>query len=107
MAQTKILVVEDDAPIRRALVDALRFAGYAVEECATGDRAVEAACAQSPDLLLLDIVLPGKDGFERLSKSIRVSVDRASGNGRYVNPDHPTQTTGLGPCYPQHLPGHR
>ncbi len=68
MAQTKILVVEDDAPIRRGLVDALRFAGYAVEECATGDRAVDAACAQSPDLLLLDIVLPGKDGFAILDE---------------------------------------
>lgn len=63
MAQTKILVVEDDDAIRRGLVDALRFAGYAVEECATGDRAVDAACAISPDLLLLDVVLPGKDGF--------------------------------------------
>ncbi len=92
MAQTKILVVEDDAPIRRGLCDALRYAGYAVEECPTGDAALATACASSPDLLLLDI---------------RVSVDRASGNGRYVNPDHPTQTTGLGPCYPQHLPDHR
>ena len=68
MAQTKILVVEDDAPIRRGLVDALRFAGYAVEECATGDRAVDAACAVSPDLLLLDVVLPGKDGFAILDE---------------------------------------
>ena len=68
MAQTKILVVEDDAPIRRGLVDALRFAGYAVEECATGDGAVDAACAVSPDLLLLDVVLPGKDGFAVLDE---------------------------------------
>ncbi len=68
MAQTKILVVEDDAPIRRGLVDALRFAGYEVEECATGDRAIDAVCAQSPDLLLQDIVLPGKDGFAILDE---------------------------------------
>ena len=66
MAQTKILVVEDDAPIRRGLVDALRFAGYAVEECPTGDDALALACAASPDLLLLDVVLPGKNGFEIL-----------------------------------------
>ena len=66
MAQTKILVVEDDAPIRRGLCDALRYAGYAVEECPTGDAALATACAASPDLLLLDVVLPGKDGFEIL-----------------------------------------
>lgn len=66
MAQTKILVVEDDAPIRRGLCDALRYAGYAVEECPTGDAALATAYASSPDLLLLDVVLPGKNGFEIL-----------------------------------------
>ncbi len=66
MAQTKILVVEDDEPIRRGLCDALRYAGYAVEECPTGDAALATACAASPDLLLLDVVLPGKNGFEIL-----------------------------------------
>ena len=66
MAQTRILVVEDDAPIRRGLCDALRYAGYAVEECPTGDAALATACAVSPDLLLLDVVLPGKDGFQIL-----------------------------------------
>ncbi len=60
------MVVEDDAPIRRGLCDALRYAGYAVEECPTGDAALATACAVSPDLLLLDVVLPGKDGFEVL-----------------------------------------
>jgi len=66
LAQTTILVVEDDAPIRRGLCDALRYAGYAVEECLTGDAALATACSASPDLLLLDIVLPGKNGFEIL-----------------------------------------
>ncbi|ANM30908.1 hypothetical protein ABI59_16985 [Acidobacteria bacterium Mor1] len=68
MAQTKILVVEDDAPIRRGLVDALRFAGYAVEECPSGDDAIDRVCATSPDLLLLDVLLPGKDGFAILEE---------------------------------------
>ena len=66
MAETKILVVEDDAPIRRGLCDALRYAGYAVEECPIGDEALATAFAASPDLLLLDVVLPGKNGFEIL-----------------------------------------
>jgi DNA-binding response OmpR family regulator len=60
------MVVEDDAPIRRGLCDALRYAGYAVEECSTGDAALATACAVSPDLLLLDVVLPGKNGFDIL-----------------------------------------
>jgi len=72
LAQTKILVVEDDAPIRRGLCDALRYAGYAVEECPTGDAALATACAVSPDLLLLDVVLPGTNGFEIL-RELRVS----------------------------------
>jgi DNA-binding response OmpR family regulator len=66
LAQTKIFVVEDDAAIRRGLCDALAFAGYAVGECARGDEAVEQTLAASPDLLLLDVLLPGKDGFEIL-----------------------------------------
>jgi len=72
LAQTKILVVEDDAPIRRGLCDALRFSGYAVEECSTGSAALATACSTSPDLLLLDVVLPGKDGFEIL-RELRAS----------------------------------
>jgi DNA-binding response OmpR family regulator len=70
--QTKILVVEDDAAIRRGLADALRFAGYAVAECARGDEAVGRALAETPDLLLLDVLLPGKDGFAIL-RDLRVS----------------------------------
>jgi DNA-binding response OmpR family regulator len=63
-----ILVVEDDAAIRRGLCDALRYAGYAVEECQTGGEAPALVCASSPDLLLLDVLLPGKDGFEILGE---------------------------------------
>ena len=72
MAQTTILVVEDDAAIRRGLCDALAFAGYAVSECARGDEAVDRALASSPDLLLLDVLLPGKDGFAIL-RELRAS----------------------------------
>jgi len=72
LAQTSILVVEDDAAIRRGLCDALAFAGYAVEECARGDEAVDRALAAAPDLLLLDVLLPGKDGFEIL-RELRAS----------------------------------
>jgi len=66
MAQTRVLVVEDDPSIRRGVRDALSFAGYGVEDCAHGDRALEGALRSPPDLVLLDVVLPGVDGFEFL-----------------------------------------
>jgi len=72
LAQTTILVVEDDAAIRRGLCDALAFAGYAVGEYARGDGAVDWVLSSSPDLLLLDVLLPGKDGFEIL-RELRAS----------------------------------
>ncbi len=68
MARTTIFVVEDDPAIRRGLCDALRFAGYAVSECARGDEAVAGVLASTPDLLLLDVLLPGMDGFEILTE---------------------------------------
>src|SRR5215468_11123951 len=66
MQAPTILTVEDDAAIRRGIVDALRFAGYGVFEAARGDSGREMALARSYDLLLLDLVLPGCDGLEIL-----------------------------------------
>jgi len=61
-----ILTVEDDAAIRRGVVDALRFVGFKVIEAGNGDLGMEMATRQSYDLLLLDLVLPGKQGLEIL-----------------------------------------
>jgi len=58
-----VLVVEDDAAIRRGLCDALRFAGYQVREAADGQAGLDLALAASPDLVLLDVLLPKLDGF--------------------------------------------
>src|SRR6478736_2693603 len=66
MAQQRILTIEDDAAIRRGIVDALRYAGYEPLEAGDGDRGCQLALAQSYDLLLLDLVLPGKSGLEIL-----------------------------------------
>lgn len=66
MDKQSILTVEDDAAIRRGIVDALRFAGYQVFEAARGDTGRELALARSYDLLLLDVVLPGCEGLEIL-----------------------------------------
>src|SRR2546430_14323271 len=66
MAPARILTVEDDAAIRRGIVDALTFAGYDVIEAANGNEGCTAAVSREYDLLLLDMVLPGKSGLDIL-----------------------------------------
>lgn len=61
-----ILTIEDDASIRRGIVDSLRYAGYQVLEAGDGKLGLEMAVRQSYDLLLLDVVLPGMSGLEIL-----------------------------------------
>jgi DNA-binding response OmpR family regulator len=72
VAATRILVVEDDAAIRRGVVDALRFQGYVVAEASDGDEGLEKAFEPLHDLLLLDLVLPGKQGLDIL-KEVRLA----------------------------------
>jgi DNA-binding response OmpR family regulator len=68
MMRPTILTIEDDAAIRRGMVDALRFAGFAVLQCGRGDEGLTMALEQDFDLLLLDLVLPGTDGLEILRR---------------------------------------
>lgn len=68
MDRKRILVVEDDAAIRRGLVDALGFAGYATLEAGEGAAALSSALEGDCDLLLLDLVLPGRDGLAVLGE---------------------------------------
>ncbi len=62
----QILVADDDALMRRSIRVNLEEAGYAVQTAATGEEAVAQVLAGSPDLVLLDIGLPGMDGLEAL-----------------------------------------
>lgn len=73
--KAKILVVEDDRAIRRGLVDALRFAGCEAFESADGPAGLAAATAMDLDLVLLDILLPGMDGFSVLKELRRAKPD--------------------------------
>jgi DNA-binding response OmpR family regulator len=66
MSVSRILTVEDDAAIRRGIVDALTFAGYEVLEAADGNEGARAAVSREFELLLLDMVLPGKSGLDIL-----------------------------------------
>jgi two-component system, OmpR family, KDP operon response regulator KdpE len=61
---TRVLVVDDEAPIRRALSANLRARGYDVDVAATGEQALDLAAHHHPDLVLLDLGLPGMDGRE-------------------------------------------
>jgi DNA-binding response OmpR family regulator len=63
-----VLVVEDDPAIRRGVVDALEASGYRAVECADGESAVREGTAREPDLVLLDIMLPKRDGFQVLEE---------------------------------------
>lgn len=61
---TKILMVEDEESIRKFVKINLEQAGYEVLEAPTGEIGVEIAEKEKPDIVLLDIMLPGIDGFE-------------------------------------------
>ncbi len=64
MPEQRILVVEDEPMVAEVVERYLRRDGYAVEVIEDGDRAVEAFDSYQPDLLVLDIMLPGLDGLE-------------------------------------------
>ncbi|MFL6590251.1 MAG: response regulator transcription factor, partial [Chthoniobacterales bacterium] len=66
----RLLVVEDDAHIRLGLCDALRAEGYDVTDCRNGAQAGPLVKQLKPDLVILDIMLPGKSGFD-LCREIR------------------------------------
>jgi DNA-binding response OmpR family regulator len=61
--KARILVVEDDPAILKGLCDVLVFNGYAAEGVADGIRGCDAALSGQFDLVLLDVMLPGMDGF--------------------------------------------
>ena len=64
----QILVVEDEAKVARALERGLTAEGYGVSVAATGDEALEHALARPFDAILLDLMLPGRDGFAVLKE---------------------------------------
>jgi DNA-binding response OmpR family regulator len=59
-----ILVVEDDPIIRQTVEYSLKRAGFTVHTAADGSNALESAARVQPDLVLLDLMLPGMDGYE-------------------------------------------
>lgn len=62
--ETKILVVDDEARIRRLLKMYLERENYKIEEAENGDEAIDKALGNDYDLILLDLMMPGTDGIE-------------------------------------------
>lgn len=59
-----MLVVDDEASLRAALTYNLRLENYAVETASAGEEALHLALTSAPDLVILDVMLPGMDGIE-------------------------------------------
>lgn len=62
----KVLFLEDEPTIREVLTEYMKLSGYQVTECAGGDRAIELLRENFYDIAVLDVMVPGVDGFEVL-----------------------------------------
>lgn len=64
LTKARILVVEDELPMRLALQDCLSHEGYRVLTAVDGEDGLEKTLKENPDLLLLDVMMPGMSGFD-------------------------------------------
>jgi DNA-binding response OmpR family regulator len=71
---SRILLVEDDERIRASIRLALEEEGYEVQEAPSGEEALELFAEQPPDVALIDLMLPGMDGFECCRQIRRTST---------------------------------
>ncbi|MDN4477958.1 response regulator transcription factor [Demequina lignilytica] len=75
MPERRILVVDDEDNLRTMLCAALRYEGYDVSQAADGQEGLKAARETRPDLIILDVMMPGLDGFA-VCRRLRESGDR-------------------------------
>ena len=74
-ARMRLLLVEDDARIARFVAKGLREQAYAVDVCGTGEDALYEAAINTYDLVILDVMIPGRNGFE-VCRELRKSGQR-------------------------------
>lgn len=67
-AKQKVLVIEDDKFLRELIAQKLIKEGYEASEAVDGEEGIKKIKEEKPDLILLDLILPGIDGFEVLSR---------------------------------------
>jgi len=82
----RILLIEDDRTLRRALALTLSKKGYDVTEAENGDEGLRAAREQRVDLVITDLIMPGKEGLETIRELRRhsplVPIIAITGGGR-------------------------
>ena len=71
----RILIIEDEAPMRTALADLLAAEGYRTLTAADGEIGLQRALSEKPDLILLDIMMPKLDGFAVCAELRRLASD--------------------------------
>lgn len=74
----KILIIEDDLVLQKALNEYLSAEGFEVRQAGDGELGATMALSEKPDLILLDLVLPKKDGYEVLKEV------RADENSKHI-----------------------
>jgi DNA-binding response OmpR family regulator len=68
MGKKRILIIEDETTLQRALSEFLTAEGFEVINALDGEEGLDLAKEKNPDLILLDIILPKKDGYEVLAE---------------------------------------
>lgn len=77
IAPCRVLVIEDQPDAREMMVDLLELDGHEVTSAADGNQGLEAILAQRPDVALVDIHLPGLDGYQ-VARQVRSTIDSDS-----------------------------
>mgnify|MGYP002128510101 FL=1 len=81
-SKAKILIVDDEAPMRFVIEHLLNSEGYKVFTAANGEIALELASRESFDLVMTDLIMPGKDGIETIlllrASQPKMKIDRKS-----------------------------
>lgn len=77
MERKRVLIVDDDRFIRRAVRRMVERHGYECLEAGAGDEACELALAESPDLIVLDVMLPHLNGYE-VSRTVKEEVRKGT-----------------------------
>ena len=77
MAIQKILIVDDSKTETMFLTDLLQKSGYAVRSAGNADEAMKRLTEERPDLILMDVVMPGQNGFQ-LTRSINRTAEYTS-----------------------------
>ena len=87
--KTKILIVEDDPHILLGLEEVLKSDGFEVATCQRGDQALEAVGKHRPTLIVLDVMLPGKSGYdvckELRAKKVTTAVLMLTAKGQEID----------------------